>query len=133
MGTKIHVACVDERHALGVILTPGQAGDPGCGHAFIDKLKGLRQVRACAGDRAYDTDGIRAKLSEAGIEAVIPPRIIRKVQFPYSKRRYKERNRVVRLINRLKQFRAIATRYEKLACMYLGLITAVLIALALQQ
>ena len=75
------------------------------------------------GDKGYDSDAIRDDLAKRGIEAVIPPRSNRKVQIEYDREAYKRRNLVERCVNRLKQFRRIATRYEKTARAYLSMLS----------
>ena len=65
-----------------------------------------------------DSDEIRDDLVERGIEPVIPPRSNRKTQIEYDREAYKRRNLIERCVNRLKQFRRIATRYEKTARAY---------------
>lgn len=86
-------------------------------------------AEAAAADKAYDSDAIRADLKGRGIEPVIPPLACRKEAIPYDKATYKERNKVERLINKMKQFRRVATRYDKLDLSFLGFIhlTAALI------
>ena len=74
------------------------------------------------GDRGYDSDNIRNDLAERGIEPVIPPRSNRKVPIEYDREAYKRRNLIERCVNRLKQFRRIATRYEKTARAYLSML-----------
>ena len=66
-------------------------------------------------DKGYDSDDIRQQLTDLEIQPVIPPKKNRVIQIPYDSELYKERNRIERFINRMKQFRRIATRYEKLA------------------
>ena len=73
-------------------------------------------------DRAYDTDAIRADLKKRGIKPVIPPRSNRKALIRYSKRLYRERNCIERVIGHLKINRAIATRYDQLADSFLGML-----------
>ena len=73
-------------------------------------------------DKAYDTDAIRADLDERGIIAVIPPRSTRVAKIAWNKRLYKLRNRIERTIGHLKINRAIATRYDKLANSFLGML-----------
>jgi transposase len=70
------------------------------------------------GDKGYDSDNIRNDLAERGIEPVTPPRSNRKVAIEYDREVYKRRNLIERCVNRLKQFRRIATRYEKTARAY---------------
>ena len=65
------------------------------------------------GDKGYDSDDIRNDLNARGIEPVITPRSNRKTQIEYDREAYKRRNLIERCVNRLKQFRRIAIRYEK--------------------
>ena len=65
------------------------------------------------GDKGYDSDEIRTGLVKRGIEPVIPPRSNRTTPIAYDREAYKRRNLIERCVNRLKQFRRIATRYEK--------------------
>ncbi len=65
---------------------------------------------------------MRDLVSARGMEAVIPPRAIQKVQYSYDKTKYKMRNRVERLIGKYKENRRIATRFDKLTMMYEGFI-----------
>lgn len=75
------------------------------------------------GDKGYDSDAIRDDLAERGIEAVIPPRSNRTTQIEYDREAYKHRNLVERCVNRIKQCRRIATRYEKTARAYLSMLS----------
>ncbi len=63
----------------------------------------------------YDTDAILEHLADQGVEAIIPPRSHRVVQRSFDHHQYKNRNLVERFFCRIKQFRLIATRYDKLA------------------
>lgn len=74
------------------------------------------------GDKAYSSGAIRAYLRRRGIRYTIPRRADEQRSGPFDKAVYRMRNRVERLINRLKQFRRIATRYEKLAANYLAML-----------
>jgi len=65
-------------------------------------------------DKAYDSNQIRDCLAKEGIEPVIPPKANRRESIPYNAELYKERNRVERFFCKLKEFRRIATRYDKL-------------------
>jgi transposase len=75
-----------------------------------------------AGDKAYSSHEIRQQLRRAGTTPVIPKRRNQKRQGRFNRGLYRERNRVERLINRLKQYRRIATRYEKYAVNYLAML-----------
>jgi transposase len=67
------------------------------------------------GDKAYDSDSLRKSLRQDGIKPVIPGRSNRKKRIRYDKEAYKDRNVIERCYCRLKDFRRIATRYDKLA------------------
>ena len=66
-------------------------------------------------DKAYDADAIRALIEAQGAAPNIPARSTRKERVCFSRTLYKARNRIERLFNKLKQFRRVATRYDKLA------------------
>lgn len=71
-------------------------------------------------DRGYDTNAIRALVAKRGAEAVIPTTLSRRAPIPYDRAAYKARNLVERLWCRLKDWRRIATRYDKLAANFLS-------------
>ena len=77
---------------------------------------------ALLADKAYDTDAIREDLKERGIRAVIPPKSTRTKAIRYSKRLYRERICIERVLGHLKINRAIATRYDQLAESFLGML-----------
>jgi len=93
------------------ILTGGEVADITQARMLIEGLCPATVI----GDKGYDVDAFVALIHAAGAEAVIPPRRNRTEQRPYDRHLYKDRNLVERFFNRLKQFRRIATRYEKLA------------------
>lgn len=78
------------------------------------------EMQALLADKGSDADYIIAAVGKA--QAVIPPRSMRKHQSLYDKELYKERNLVERMFNKLKHFRRVATRYDKLAVTYLAFI-----------
>lgn len=71
-------------------------------------------------DKGYDGDAVREGLLVHGILLVIPPRSNRSRPITCDDRQYKDRNRIERMFNRLKQFRRIATRYDKTASSFLA-------------
>ncbi len=73
-------------------------------------------------DKAYDSDAVVAAAQRQGAEAVVPPKKNRNVPRDYDKHLYKERKKVEWLINLIKQYRRIATRYEKTARNVLGFV-----------
>ena len=101
---------------MAFALTAGQAGDaPQAADLLAPLLAPARQVRAAT---AYNSNALRAQIAETGAVAVIPPRPNR-LQPPHlDPFTHRDRNQVEWLINRLKQFRRIATRYDKLADSY---------------
>ncbi|MGW8354309.1 IS5 family transposase [Streptomyces wedmorensis] len=136
--TKIHLAADGRCRPLAFVLTPGQAGDA---PAFPEVMARLRVPRPIGrprttpnvvlADKAYSSRAIRTRLRRRGIRAVIPQP---SDQAANRKRRgrlggrppafdheaYKQRNTVERCINRLKQWRGLATRYDKTATIYLA-------------
>ena len=87
-------------------------------------IEGL-STEAVIGDKGYDADALVARIHAAGAQAVIPPRSNRTEQRAYDRHLYKDRNLVERFFNRIKQFRRIATRYEKLARNYFSMLNLV--------
>ena len=99
-------------------LGPGQQNDmaPAC-----DLIRGLRANQVLA-DKAYDADSLHDLILEQGGEPVIPPRRHRKFQHSYNQFAYKQRWGIEGFFAKLKQWRRIATRYDKLAANFLGFI-----------
>jgi transposase len=110
--TKIHAVVDSDGLPIRLILTAGQAHDS---TVTDDLLQGLPNGAMLLADKAYDTDHIRARQIEAGGWANIPPKSNRKDNLVFSPYLYRQRNLVERFFNKLKHFRRIATRYDKLA------------------
>lgn len=141
LSTKIHLAADRRCRPVTRILTPGQRGD--CPQ-FIPLLNQVRIARRGKGrprtrpgramaDKAYSSAANRAYLRRRGIQAVIPVKDDQKKHRrnrgraggrppAFDAGRYKERNTVERCFSKLKQFRAVATRYDKRDYMYQGAI-----------
>jgi len=103
----------------GLHLTAGQASDLEGADALLDSLKAPTLIA----DKGYDADQrVLAKLEMAGKTAVIPPKANRKEQRDYDKDLYKARHLIENFFAKLKQFRAIATRYDKTARNFLAAI-----------
>ena len=79
-------------------------------------------TRCLIGDAGYDADRIRQELLLRGVLPVIPANPARKEPVPLDRDLYRLRNRVERLVNRLKQYRAVATRYDKTAESFLAFV-----------
>lgn len=86
-----------------------------------DLLAGI-DADSVAADKAYDTDAVLKIIAAMGAQAVIPPKETRLVQRPFDRHLYKHRNLIERCFCRLKQFRRIATRYDKLASRFAAFI-----------
>jgi transposase len=83
-------------------------------------IAALGPFRRLIADRGYDSNAIRALIAGRGAQAVIPPSSSRVRQIPYDRNAYRMRNLVERLWCRLKDWRRVATRYDKLARNYLS-------------
>ena len=106
-------------------MTPGQLGDVRVATALISAIP---PGRCLAGDTAYDSDGLRHFLVERGTTPVIPNNPTRKRLHPFDENAYRQRNLVERMFCRLKDWRRIATRYDKLAASFAA---AVLLAVVI--
>jgi transposase len=102
------------------VLTPGQTHDvQGFGPLF--RMLGDR-IEALLADKGYDADAIRAEIAAAGVEAVIPAKSNRRAPIPHDRDKYRWRNLVERMFSKLKNWRRIATRYDKTKESYLGFV-----------
>ncbi len=116
--TKLHLVVDALGHAMRFILTGGQRHDSSQAESL---LQGLLFLCAIA-DKAYDSDDILELIAQQKALAVIPPRSNRVEQRDYDKHLYKERHLVECFINKIKWYRRVFTRYEKLAARYLAFI-----------
>ena len=104
---------------LAFHLTPGQASDL----AGADVLLAELEAEALLADKGYDADeGVMQRLQQAGKAPVIPPKRNRREPREYDQDLYKARHLIENFFAKLKQYRAIATRYDKLAESFLGAI-----------
>lgn len=121
LSTKIHLACDALGYPLGFILTGANVSD------FDQCLPLLRthlrpQARVIM-DKGYDSDAIRAYVNQHGGVAVIAVNASRAQKPPFDEHLYRERHRIENLFARLKSFRRIATRYEKLHATFAAMLT----------
>lgn len=122
MSTKIHAIVDALGNPIGFHLTPGQAHDLD----GADKLLPGIEAEKVLADKAYDAnERVIKPLIEAGKEPVIPPKSNRNDQRHYDGELYKARSLIENFFCRIKQFRAIATRYDKTACNFLAAIQLV--------
>jgi transposase len=92
------------------------------GFAPLFRMIGDR-IEAFLADRGYDADAIREEIARADVEAVIPAKTNRRTPIPHDRAKYKWRNLIERLFNKLKNWRRVATRYDKTHESYLGFVT----------
>ncbi len=115
--TKIHALVDANGLPVALKLTEGQAHD---GRSAQGMLEGLAAGQVLLADRAYDSDQLRRSMAARGAWANIKP-LARRIDKPaFSPFLYRYRNLVERFFNKLKHFRAVATRYEKHAANYLA-------------
>jgi transposase len=117
--TKIHALVDANGLPIRLKLTEGQAHD---GRSAADMLDGIGAGQILLADRAYDSDRLRQSLNERGAWANVKPMPNRKTIPAFSQFLYRYRNLVERFFNKLKHFRAVATRFEKHDANYLALV-----------
>ena len=110
------------------ILTAGQRGDAPQAEPLIDALP----AEVVMADAAYDSDRLRQKIAEKGALAVIPNNPSRAKKYPLDKHLYAQRHLVECCFSKLKQFRRVATRFEKTARNYRAVVTIAAIILWLR-
>lgn len=125
--TKLHVAVNGLGLPVELQLTPGQVADITQAEALVEG----HAFNAAIADKGYDSQTFVAYIESRDAEAVIPPRSNRKAQREFDQHLYKERNLVERFINRIKQYRRVATRYEKTArnCLAFVQVAAIMVLL----
>ena len=114
--TKIHIAVDALGNPLRFLLSEGRRHELPYAK---DLIKGF-QAEAVLGDKAYDSDSFIEHIEQKEMEAVIPPRSCRKTQRQYDTHRYKERHLVECFVNKIKHYRRIFSRFDKLAKRYLA-------------
>jgi transposase len=117
--TKLHALVDQEGRPIHVELTPGQQHESTVAEKIIHERAYGKSLIA---DTAYDSDSIRYKLKSLQMKAVICPHPNRKKKPPLDRRRFAKRFRVEIFFHDLKRYRALATRFEKLARNFLALI-----------
>jgi len=101
------------------ILTGGQEAECCLAIPLLENVK----ASAVLADKGYDINALREWLKEQGIKAVIPPKSNRKEQIECDYHHYKERHAIECLFSKFKHYRRIATRYEKNAINYMGMLS----------
>ncbi len=126
------MVAADARTALTFSLSPGQAHDAPEGRKLLHRLGRQHDTPSLVMDRAYQDNQTRQLASELGFTPVVPPLRTRVDPWEYNQQMYKRRNEIERLFRRLKGFRRIFSRFEKLDVLFLGFILFALIFEALR-
>jgi transposase len=116
--TKLHLAVDATGNPLRLILTKGQIVDIDCAHALIEDLC----YGALIADKGYDAHALVSTIEVHGALAVISPHSNRLHPRSYDHQLYRYRNLIERFFSRIKHYRRIATRYDKLARSYLAFV-----------
>ena len=134
--TKIHVRCDGKGKPITFLLTPGQQHEITVAERLLEqgairRGNGHLRIRPkrVAGDKGYAFRKYRQYLHRRGIRTTIPRKKNEHQTGPFDRELYRQRNQVERLINRLKQFRRVATRYDKRASSYAAMLTVAMIFL----
>lgn len=110
--TKIHALTDKDCRPIAFLLTGGQVADCVAADTLLDQVTAADLVH---GDKGYDTNAVRRKIEAKGAAPNIPPKVNRVWKNCFSPFLYRNRNAIERMFNRLKDFRRIATRYDRLA------------------
>ncbi|WP_148560766.1 IS5 family transposase [Magnetospira sp. QH-2] len=119
LNSKLHAACDADGKPLILLLTEGQVSDYRGADTMLPAFPDADDLIA---DRGYDSDRFRQALLDLGIEPCIPGRSNRKEEILYDKALYKQRNLIERMFGRLKDWRRIATRYDRCAHTFMSAI-----------
>ncbi len=120
--TKLHMVAADARTAAAFALSPGNAHAAPEGRKLLSRLGDPSNHPALIMDRAYEDDATRRRALDFGFIPVVPPKSNRVAPWEYDKELYKRCNEVERLCRRLKGFRGIFSRFDKLDVIFLGFI-----------
>ena len=121
----MHAACNQEGKPLRLFITKGQRSD----YTQALNLVAGKSMKVLIADKGYDANYMLQAGEKVGAKVVIPPRKHRKIQREYDKELYKKRNIIERMFNKMKHFRRVATRYDKLDLSYLAFVFIVALSL----
>ena len=130
--TKIHMVAADARTAITFSLSAGNDHDAPQGRLLLEELGPMPEGLPLLMDRAYEGDETRQLVLDLGMIPVVPPKSNRLNPWEYNRELYKKRNEVERLFRRLKGFRRIFSRFEKLDVVFLAFLNFALIVEALR-
>ena len=111
--------CDGQGWPIIILLSEGQMSDHKGAFLLLPSLPGAREL---LGDKGYDSDWFRQALAERGITPCIPPRSNRRVQHTYDKTLYRQRHKIENVFSRLKDWRRVATRYDRCAHTFMSAI-----------
>ena len=120
LNSKLHAVINEAGKPVVMALTAGQVSDHIGAKIVYPALPGSRRLIA---DKGYDSDEWRAALKAMGIEPCIPPKSNRKTAIPFDKTLYKQRHRIENTFAKIKDWRRIATRYDRCADIFMAAIT----------
>jgi transposase len=127
------MVAANARTAITFALSPGQAHDAPEGRELLNRLGPLSRPLYLLMDRAYEGDETRQLALELGFVPVVPPKSNRINAWEYHRTMYRRQNEIERLFRRLKGFRRIFSRFEKLDVMFVGFIHFALIVEAFRS
>ena len=117
MNTKLHAVTAENGRPISFFMSAGETRDFTGAAALLNSLPPAQWLLA---DRGYDADWFREGLQNKGIKPCIPRRKSRTKPVKYGKRRYKRRNRIEIMFGRLKDWRPVATRYDRCPKLFLS-------------
>lgn len=126
------MVAADDRRAVSFSLTPGQWGDAPAGRRLIEDLPRPEAPVALIMDRAYEGDETRQLAFDLGFTPVVPPKKNRLLPWALNTQMYRRRNEIERLFRRLKGYRRIFSRYDKLDVMFTAFVHFALISESLR-
>jgi len=126
------MAAADARTAVTFSLSPGQAHDAPVGRELLQRLGPRDTPTHLIMDRAYEGNATRQLALDFGFTAVVPPLQSRREPWQYDRAIYRRRNEIERLFRRLKGFRRVFSRFDKLDALFIGFIHFALIIEALR-
>lgn len=119
MNSKLHAVCDGQGRPVIMLLSEGQMSDYKGARLIVDALPPAKWLLA---DRGYDADWFRDALQEKGIQPCIPPKKNRKTKIQFNDKLYKQRHKVENMFGKLKDWRRVATRYDRCAHTYFSTI-----------
>jgi transposase len=119
LNTKIHALVNARSQALVIALSAGNDADVSLAEELTECLP---EDSTLIGDKAYDSSTLRQAAGAKGIKTCIPARSNRTTTPPFSRTAYRRRHRIENFFERIKRYRRVATRYDKLAETFLGFV-----------